>query len=156
MIRALISKLNKQVMSRLSPSRCDLKVPVNVSIQFERKTGSLLDKIEALSIGGETKDMSETGIAFYVDSIRLREHYLVGENRVLNVKLDLPKCAVRMQVVGLRYERIELHSSNSKYLIGATIVKMETLDREVYKEFLLLGDKTVKGKIPRFQTGISG
>lgn len=156
MIRALISKFNRQVVSRLSASRCDLKVPINVSIQFERKTGSLLDKIEALSIGGETKDMSETGIAFYVDSIRLREHYLVGENRTLNIKLDLPNGTVRMQAVGQRYEQVELHASVSKYLIGATIVKMDALDREVYQEFLRLGNKGFSNKVSGFQTGISG
>ena len=156
MVRALISKLNKQVMSRLSASRCDLQVPINVSIQFEKKTVSHLDKIEALSIGGETKDMSETGIAFYVDSIRLREHYLVGEDRVLNVKLDLPNGAARMQIVGLRYEQIEQHSSNSKHLIGAKIVKMEDHDREIYKEFLRIGNSGFKNKISGFQTEIGG
>ena len=156
MIRALISKLNKQVMSRLSASRCDLQVPINVSIQFKKKTVSHLDKIEALSIGGETKDMSETGIAFYVDSIRLREHYLVGEDRVLNVKLDLPNGAARMQIVGLRYEQIEQHSSNSKYLIGAKIVKMKDHDREIYKEFLRVGNGGFKNKISGFQTEIGG
>lgn len=155
MIRALISKLNRQVMSRLSASRCDLQVPINVSIDLERKTGSLTGKPETLSIGGETKDLSETGIAFYVDSIRLREHYLVGGERVLNVKMDLPSGAVRMQIVGLRYEQIDMHTSNSKYLIGAKIVAMEEIDREVYKEFLRLGNNAVKGKVPRFQTGIS-
>lgn len=156
MIRAIISKLNKRVMSRLSASRCNLQVPINVSIQFEKKTGSHLDKIEALSIGGETKDLSETGIAFYVDAIRLREHYLVGENRILNVKLDLPNGVARMQIIGLRYEQIELHSSASKYLIGAKIVKMETLDREVYKEFLRIGNSGFKNKLPGFQTEIGG
>lgn len=156
MIRALISKLNGRVMSRLSALRRDLQVPVNVSIALERKTGSLRGKAESLSIGGETKDLSETGIAFYVDSIRLHEHYLVGGDRVLNIKMDLANGAVRMQVIGLRYEQIDLHSSNSKYLIGAKIVAMEDLDREVYNEFLRLGNSVAKGKVPRFQTGISG
>lgn len=156
MIRALISKLNKRVMSKLCASRCDLQVPINVSLQFEKNTGTHLDKIKALSIGGETKDLSETGIAFYVDSIRLREHYLVGEDRVLNVKLDLPNGAARMQIVGLRYEQIELHSSASKYLIGAKIVKMEEHDREVYKEFLRVGNSDFKNKISGFQTEIGG
>jgi hypothetical protein len=151
MIRAIISKLNKQVFSRLGASRCDVQVPINVSIQFDKKTGNLLDKIEALSIGGETKDMSESGICFYVDSIRLREHYLVGENRVLNVKLDLPNGTVRMQVVGQRYEQIDLHLSCAKYLIGATIVKMDDLNREVYKEFLRLGNKGFANKLSGFQ-----
>lgn len=151
MIRALISKLNGQVMSRLSAQRRDLQVPVNVSISTSITSG----KNESLSIGGETKDLSETGIAFFVDSIRLREHYLVGGDRVLNVKMDLPNGTVRMQIVGLRYEQIDMHTSNAKYLIGAKIVEMEALDREVYQEFLRLGNKALKGKMPRFQTGIS-
>lgn len=155
MIRALISRLNGQLFSRLSASRRDLQVPINVSIELERRTGSLVSNSESLSIGGETKDLSDTGIAFYVDSIRLREHYLVGGDRVLSIKMDLPNGTVRMQVVGLRYEQTDHHSSSSKYLIGSKIVKMENPDREAYAEFLRLGNNAANGKIQRFQTGIS-
>lgn len=155
MLRKLISRLNGQVMSRMSAARRDLEVPINISIELERKTGSLLGNIEKLAIGGETKDLSETGIAFYVDSIRLREHYLVGQNRILNARLDLPNGSVRMQIIGQRYEQIDMHSSHSKYLIGASIVEMNALDKEVYGEFLRLGKNAFKNKAPNFQTGTS-
>lgn len=154
-LRKLISRLNGQVMSRMSAMRRDLQVPINVAIELERKAGSPTGNLEKLSIGGETKDLSETGVAFYVDSIRLREHYLVGQNRILNARLDLPSGSVRMKIIGQRYEQIDMHSSHSKYLIGASIAEMNALDREVYEEFLRLGKNAFKNKAPKFQTGTS-
>lgn len=155
-LRTLISRLSRQVMSRMSALRRDLQVPINISIEPSKTIGSLLCKTERLSISGETRDLSETGIAFYVDSIRLREHYLVGENRTLNARLDLPNGTIRMQIVGQRYEQVDMHSSHSKYIIGASIVKIDALDKEVYEEFLRLGNNAVKNKAPRFQAEIGG
>ncbi len=98
----------------------------------------------ALSIKGQTKDLSSNGIAFIVDSIRLKEHYLVGENRVLNVELDLPNGKIAMQIIGQRYEQIGEHLSISKYLIGANIVDMSQIERDIYEEYLKFGSKRKK------------
>lgn len=153
-LRKLISRLNGQVMSRMSAERRDLQVPINVSIEPNKNTGSLVRRTEGLSIGGETKDLSETGLAFFVDAIRLREHYLVGEDRVLVVKLDLPNGTIKLKAMGKRYEQVDVHSTHSRYLIGAAIVEMDAVDREVYTEFLRLGNKAFKQNAPSFQTNI--
>ncbi len=39
---------------------------------------------------GHTLDLSDSGIALIVPAITLGEHHLVGENRSLDVKLELP------------------------------------------------------------------
>ncbi len=108
-------------------------------------------KREVFCIKGATKDLSATGIAFLVDSIRLREYYLVGENRVLNAELDLPNGKVMMQIVGQRYEQVGEHLSVNKYLIGATILDMTPREREIYDEYLRLGNKVQKGKTKIFE-----
>jgi hypothetical protein len=104
---------------------------------------------------GETKDLSQTGIACIVSSIRLKENYLVGENRVLNAELDLPNGKVMMQVVGKRYEQVGEHISTARYLIGAGIVQMTDDDREAYEQFLKLGSKMTK-KAGELKFGIDG
>lgn len=154
-LRKLISRLNGRVMSRLSAERRNLQVPINVSIEPNKNTGSLIRRTEGLSIGGETRDLSETGLAFLVDAIRLKEHYLVGEDRTLLVKLDLPNGTVKLKAIGKRYEQIDVHSTHSRYLIGASIIEMDAVDREVYTEFLRLGIKAFKGNSPSFQANIS-
>lgn len=133
-------------MSRISPSRRNLQVPISVSFEPETTTGRLTVKREILSIKGETKDLSATGLAFVVDSIRLREYYLVGENRILDALIELPGAKIKMKLLGQRYEQFGEHLSVHKYLIGASIQSMNQLDREIYEEYLQGGKKLRKNK----------
>jgi hypothetical protein len=150
-IRKLVSILSGRIMNRMSSSRRDLQVPIKVSFMPEHNTGRLTMKREEFSIKGETKDLSATGIAFLVNSIRLREYYLVGENRVLNAEIELPNGKVTMQIIGQRYEQIGEHLSISQYLIGATILNMTPIERDIYDEYLRLGNKVKKDKTKIFE-----
>lgn len=153
-ITKLVSTLRGQ-MNRISSSRRNLNVPISVSFEPTAATGRLTLKPEILSIKGETKDLSNTGVAFLVDSIRLKEHYLVGEERVLNAELDLPNGQVKMKLIGQRYEQVGEHLSISQYLIGATILSMASLDRELYDEYLRIGNKVKKDKSKIFELEVT-
>jgi hypothetical protein len=155
MIRKLASKLNKKVMMRLSPSRFNHRVPVTITIEPDRITGSLTTRQSGLSVKGETKDMSESGLAFVVPCIRLREHYLAGEGKLLTAQLDLPNGKISVQIVGQRYEQIDIHSSNGSYLIGAKIVHIGAVEREIYLEFLRYGDTLRPGKTGNLALGVT-
>ena len=144
-LRQIVSDISEQIRSRMNSSRRDLNVPISVSFEPENGTGRLTIKREVLSIKGETKDLSMTGIAFLVDSIRLREYYLVGEDRILDAELDLPSGKIRMKLIE-RYEQVGQHLSISKYLIGAMIKSMTPLDKDLYEEFLRYGNKMTKDK----------
>lgn len=144
MIRKLISKFNKSLAKRVVSVRHKSEAPIKIWIEPDRNTGRLQMPVENLSIAGETQDLSISGIAFVVSSIRIRENYLVGEGRVLNVELDLPDGKVKMQIVGQRYEQVGQHISTAKFLIGAKIVKISTEDREIYEHFLRYGNKRKK------------
>ena len=147
MIRKLISKLNKSINERVAPPRQNFEVPIKIWLEPDKDTGRLQAAIANLSISGETKNLSHSGIAFLVSVIRLREFYLAGENHTLNVELDLPNGKVKMQIVGQRYEQIsDEHSSISKYLIGAKILRISAADKEAYEEFLQIGKKIQKEK----------
>ena len=131
-------------MSRTNPLRHNLHVPISISFAPNTNTGRLTLNREVLVIKGETKDLSANGIAFVVNAIRLREYYLVGENRILNAELDLPNGKIAMQIVGQRYEQVGEHLSVTKYLIGATILNITPLERDIYEEFLKYGAKGKK------------
>ena len=145
MIRKLISKFNKSLTKSVVSARHNYEVPIKLWLEPDRNTGKLQLPIANLSISGETKDLSKTGIAFVVSAIRLREYYLVGEGRTLNAELDLPDGKIKMQIVGQRYEQVGQHISTAKFLIGATITKITDGDRHAYEHFLQFGKKRKKG-----------
>lgn len=138
MLRNLIAKFNKSLSSRIVPARHKREVAIKLSFEPTGKTGSF-DLTKNLFITGETVDMSGSGVAFTVPSIRVKENYLVGEGRLLNAELDLPNGKVSMKILGQRYELIGEHLSTERYLIGATIEKMDETNRTAYEEFIRLG-----------------
>jgi len=152
MLRKLIAKFNRSLTERVVASRHNYEVPIKIWIEPDRATGKLQKSLEHLMISGETKDLSKTGIAFIVPAIRLREYYLVGENRTLNAELDLPGGKIRMQIVGQRYEQVGQHLSESRFLIGAAIQRIAGEEREIYEEFLQYGKR--RGKAKGFELGI--
>lgn len=127
------------------------QVPIKLSFEPNGMTGRL-DQPKAVYITGETADMSSSGIAFIVASIRVKENYLVGEGRILNAELDLPNGKVSMKIIGQRYEQVGEHISTARYLVGASIKDMTTENREAYQEFLSLGGK--KGNTGSLKFGV--
>lgn len=138
MLRNLIAKFNKSLSSRVVSMRHKHEVAIKLSFEPTGKTGRL-DSTKNLFITGETFDLSSSGIAFTVASIRVKENYLVGEGRILNAELDLPNGKVSMKIIGQRYELVGEHLSTERYLIGASIEKMDDETRAVYEDFLKLG-----------------
>jgi hypothetical protein len=143
MIRELVSKVATVITERRASNRRTFNVPLKVWIK-PHDNGLFLSPYRDLYLSGETFDLSQTGIAFLVSSIRIREDYLVSQdNRFLNIELDLSSKKVRMDVIGRRYERVGIHSTTERYLIGAEIVHMEAEDRRSYEYFLRHGSKLV-------------
>ena len=147
MIRKLLADFNKSISKRVVASRHKYEVPIKLSFETDRNTGRLQNPLESLFITGETKDLSQTGIAFVVSSIRLKENYLVGEGRTLNAELDLPSGKIKMQIVGQRYEQVGKHISTANFLVGAKILRMTTENRELYQDFLRSGRKRKAGSL---------
>jgi hypothetical protein len=85
---------------------------------------------------GHTLDVSSNGLSLVLPKITLGEHHLIGENRSLNVKLELPVGPVEMLVMPVHYESLEDHETESGYLIGARIVGMPDEDRVKFAEYV--------------------
>lgn len=138
MLRNLIAKFNKALSARVGAARYKHEATIKLSFEPTGKTGGL-DLTKNLFITGETVDLSDSGISFTVASIRVKENYLVGENRVLNAELDLPNGKILMKIIGQRYELVGEHLSVERYRIGANIVQMSAENRAAYEDFLKLG-----------------
>lgn len=85
---------------------------------------------------GHTFDLSAQGLALIVPAITLGDHHLVGENRNVSVKLELPERTVRMQVTPVRYERLDEQRTEAGYLIGVKIAEMSEEDRANFAEYV--------------------
>ncbi len=109
-----------------------MKVWVEPTINTERNRERAMNAC----ILGETVDLSRTGVAFIVPSIRQQEVYLVGQERNLHIEIDLPNGKVHLQAVGRRYEKVGMHISTERFLVGAHIVKIDPADEERYNYFL--------------------
>jgi hypothetical protein len=144
-IRKIFSRLSRSMVENVTARRHKFHVPIKITINPNTgATGKLTVRREPLSISGETEDLSKTGLAFIVSSIRLREYYLVGEDRPLEAELDLPNGRIKMEILGVRYEQVGIHDSAVSFLIGAKILSITPLEKEVYEEYLRLGNKVKK------------
>ena len=152
MIRKLIARFNRTMAERVVSVRHKREVPIKLSFVPTGGTGRLDVPPKAVYITGETTDLSSTGIAFIVASIRVKENYLVGEGRALNAELDLPNGKISMKIVGQRYEQVGEHISTARYLVGASIKEMTDENREAYNDFLRLSGK--KGNTGSLKFGV--
>ncbi len=155
MLRKLIAKFNRSIAERVVSVRHKRQVPLKLSFEPNGNTGRTDAPPKYVYIIGETTDLSTSGIAFIVPSIRVKENYLVGEGRILNAELDLPNGKVSMKIVGQRYEQVGEHISTARYLVGASINDMSDENREAYNDFLRLGGKKGNTGSLKFGTGES-
>lgn len=144
MLRKLFSKLSNSFNQSVVSPRQSFNAPVRIWLEPLKTTGRLEMPGKLKVAYGETRNLSETGIAFVVSSIRVEENYLVGEGRMLNAEIEFPEGRISMQVMGRRYEPIANSDGTSRYLIGASIEKMSEGHRHIYDNFLRQGIRRSK------------
>jgi hypothetical protein len=132
--RAIVSRLRQYVGDRRHSTRRKARLAFSLSLISPTKNLNGTQRIS--SMAGYTLDLSENGLALVVPAITLGDHHLVGENRSLSLKLDLPDEPVVMQVTPVRYERLEEHASGTGYLIGVKITLMDEESRARYAEYV--------------------
>lgn len=132
--RSLVSQLRRFVgdRRRVRRRRARLAFTLSLGAAAIKLNGARQSSI----LKGHTLDVSINGVALIVPTILLGEHHLVGENRKLNVQLELPQGIVEMKVVPIRYESLEDHETETGYLIGAKIVEMNETERERFTQYV--------------------
>ena len=154
MIRELINKFHRSLSERMVSLRRRHTAPMKVWFDPDTNTDRAREAARAACILGEMVDVSRTGIGFLVPSIRVKEKYLVGHERKLNVEIDLPTGKVQMRVMGRRYEKVGVHISTERFLVGAHILSITEADKENYETFLRNGNRRAKGTAASLELGI--
>jgi hypothetical protein len=131
--RSIAARLRKFIGDRRRAERRRLQLPFALSLVDERSAGSAT---QSHSIDGHTLDVSTTGLALIVPAIRIGDHYLAGEGRVLRIDLELPVGPIVMQATAVRYERLDEDETERGYLIGVNITAISDSDRARYHEYL--------------------
>jgi len=154
MLRKLISKFNSSLSDSMVPSRRRHTAPVKIWFEPEINSERAREAERAACLLGETFDISRTGVAFVVSSIRVKEKYLVGHDRTLNLEIDLPNGKVHMKVIGRRHEKVGQHISTERFLVGAHILKIDDADKENYETFLRRGTRGTRRATGSLELGI--
>jgi len=136
------------------PSRRRHTAPVKIWFEPEINSERAREAERAACLLGETFDISRTGVAFVVSSIRVKEKYLVGHDRTLNLEIDLPNGKVHMKVIGRRHEKVGQHISTERFLVGAHILKVDEADKENYEAFLRRGSRGMRRATGSLELGI--
>ena len=154
MIRELITRFNRSLSERMVSARRRHTAPMKVWFDPDGNTERARDAARAACILGETVDISRTGIGFLVPSIRVKEKYLVGHERNLNIEIDLPTGKVHLTAVGRRYEKVGMHISTERFFVGAHILNRTDMDKENYETFLRNGNRRGKSTAASLELGI--
>jgi hypothetical protein len=86
---------------------------------------------------GLLRDISETGLAMIVPSIRSEGVYLTGADRMLEIAFEVSGKMVELKARPVRYERIERQDIvDSSYLIGARMTDMAEPDRARFVDYV--------------------
>lgn len=133
--RTVLARLRQFVGHRRHSTR--QRVRLDFSLSLSAAAQGLNGTRRISSLDGHTLDISANGLALIVPQITLAEHHLVGENRTLNVKLQLPDGPVEVVAAPVRYERLEEDQTETGYLIAVKIVSMPDDDRERLSRYVV-------------------
>lgn len=82
------------------------------------------DTPHTLRLVGHTRNISETGFAFIVPTLRIGDRFAHVIGSQLRITLYLPSGQVEIRATPVRYEQLPPTDSERGYLIGVRIVEM--------------------------------
>ncbi|MEP6848917.1 MAG: PilZ domain-containing protein [Acidobacteriota bacterium] len=154
MIRAAVLKVTKTIAEFRASSRKKYCVPAKVWFEPQKDLINFKSPNLGMFILGRTIDLSDSGMSLLVPAIRIKEDYLVGQDRTLNIELDLVGRKVRMTAIGRRYEPTESEVADDKFLVGIEIIEFREEDRKTYQHFLNNGNSIIKSMAASMEFGL--
>jgi len=133
-IRTLLGRLRGAVSDRRWAPRLDARLFFSVLLLEEKPSNSGVGPMQPLV--GRTRNLSESGVALIVPSLRIGTGYLNEENATLRLMLDLPTKRIELHVAPVRSYQLDEHEREQGYFIGAKITYISDDDFSRYKEYL--------------------
>jgi hypothetical protein len=140
LIRSVTKRLREYVNGRRQllrrDERFEARLPSIITLRVPGKGVAAKSLPDALSIVGQTRDMSETGLTLLLPSVRIGDLYLTDVESRLEVKLELPGGAVKMLTASVRFEQLTGKEVGCGYLLAVRIVEMQSAERDRYLAYL--------------------
>jgi hypothetical protein len=133
-IRYLLGRLRGAVGNRRRAPRYDARLSFSVSVLDDDAPHE--NTRPPLTLVGRTRNMSDTGFALIVPSLRLGTNKLDGGNSTLRLMLDLPTGTVEIHVVPVRSHQLGENDKDVGYFIGAKITHLSDGARARLVKFL--------------------
>lgn len=133
--RSFVSRLRQLAGARRESKRIKVRLDFSLSLAGPAVRSNGVKRISSLH--GHTLDISAAGLGLVVPSIIVGEHHLIGENRNINVRLELPDGPIEMKVAPIRYESLDEHKTETGYLVGVKIIDMSEPDQVRFDEYVV-------------------
>jgi c-di-GMP-binding flagellar brake protein YcgR len=134
LLRSIVGRLREFAGDRRHAYRRRIKLPITVSLHHY--TGQANGRRPVPAIQGHTRDISSTGLGLIVPAIRIGEHYLTGEDRLLRIVLELPSGPIQLIATPVRYEPLSENEDEQGFVIGVRITEISAQDRERFTSAL--------------------
>jgi PilZ domain len=137
LIRSIAGRLREFVGNRRVAPRyvTHLEVGLALNVTLPGADASKKDT-QPLRLAGYTRDISASGLALIVPSIRVGGQYVTGENRLLRIMLKLPTGPIEIHATPVRYSPLDDDAADTGYLVGVQIVSMSDEDRARFTAYL--------------------
>ena len=92
---------------------------------------------QLLKLIGSTRNVSESGLAIVVSTLRVGSSLITEENCTLQIVLDIyTKGLIEMEAMAVRSEQLDEKDKDAGYLVGVCITNMSDGNRTRYLEYL--------------------
>ena len=138
LIRSIVSRLRTFVGNRRRAPRyrTHLEAGLALTVSVPGARARVAHAGEPLKLAGYTRDISATGLAIIVPSIRIGGNYITGENRTLQILLKLPGGVVKIYGTPVRYSPLDEDATDTGYLVGVHIERMSDEDRAHFDAYI--------------------
>ena len=142
LIRTFANRLRAYMGNRRRAPRysahLEVGLALSVSLPSSKISAEQAERMgRSLKLAGYTRDISATGLALIVPSIRIGGQYITGENRALQIMLKLPTGNVLINGTPVRYSPLEEEEGgDSGYIIGVSITEMSEEDRTRFNAYI--------------------
>jgi PilZ domain len=139
LIRSIAGRLRELVGNRRVAPRYVTHLEVGLALNITLPgagAGARKDESQPVKLAGYTRDISASGLALIVPSIRVGGQYVTGENRRLRIMLKLPTGPIEIHATPVRYSPLDDDGVDTGYLVGVQIVSMSDEDRAHFNAYL--------------------
>lgn len=107
------------------PAQLDARLLFQISVVPDNADAEITTASpDTLKLVGHTRNISETGLAFIVPTLRIGDQFARVIGSRLRITLYLPSGHVEIRATPVRYERLPPTDAERGYLIGVRITEM--------------------------------